>query len=323
MYCKSPPASCIDNISFGSLENKKDFLNNQIEKYDYMGRMFEIHKILYEYADFINKSDVLDITIKNGDVYFNFLSNGFQIKMVCIPYDITSVPFTFLDFGSYDMEETKFLVDIVKDNDVVLDIGANLGWYTLNWLKKAKDVTVFSFEPMPDIYDKLIQNLILNGQQIKNAFNFGLSNINDDLDFFFDTERCGASSMVNLRESKNTVNVKCTVKRLDDVFPSFGINRLDFIKCDVEGAEKLVFEGGIETIKKYKPIIYSEMLRKWSKKFGYHPDDIINLLADIGYHCYGYINNKIEKIDSVTPELETTNFFFFQETKHKKTIETL
>ena len=101
------------------------------------------------------------------------------------------------------------------------------------------------------------------------------------------------------------------------VFPSFDINKLDFIKCDVEGAEKLVFEGGLETIKKYKPIIYAEMLRKWSKSFGYHPDDIINLLADIGYHCYRYFNNKMEKIDSVTPQMETTNFFFLQQSKHK------
>lgn len=304
-------------------ENKKAFLDNRIEKYKYMRRMFDIHKILYEYAGFINKSDVLDITIKNGDVYFNFLSNGVQIKMVCIPYDITSVPFTFLDFGSYEPKEDKILLNIVKGNDVVLDIGANLGWYTLNWLKKARNVTVYSFEPMPDIYDKLIQNLTLNGQRIKNAFNFGLSNVNDEVNFFFDMERCGASSMVNLRGTENTIDIKCTVKKLDDVFPSLNVNRLDFIKCDVEGAEKLVFEGGIETIKKYKPIIYSEMLRKWSKKFGYHPDDIINLLADIGYSCYGYVNDKIEKIDSVTPELETTNFFFFQKAKHKKTIEML
>jgi len=305
------------------VENKEGFLNKQVEKYEYMGRMYKVHKILYEYAEFINKSNVLDITIKNGNVYFNFLSNGTQIKMVCIPYDITSVPFTFLDFGSYDIEETKILLDIVKDNDVVLDIGANLGWYTLNWLKKLKAVTVFSFESIQDTYDKLIQNLIINGLQIEHAFNYGLSNVNEDVDFYFDTERVGASSMADLRECKKTFKVQCTVKRLDDVFLSFGVNRLDFIKCDVEGAEKLVFEGGIKTIRKYKPIIYSEMLRKWSKKFGYHPDDIIHLLADIGYRCYGYVNSKIEKIDSVTSEMETTNFFFFQEIKHKKIIETL
>lgn len=299
-------------------ENKNAYLKDQIEKYDYMERMFEVHKILYEYADFIHNSNILDITIKDGNVLFTFLSNGVHIKMVCIRYDMTSVPFTFIDFGSYDIEETKLLMDIVQDNDVVLDIGANLGWYTLNWLKKAKDITVFSFEPITDIYDCFIQNLILNKQKKKNAFNYGLSNTTGEIEFYFDTERCGASSMVNLRGTKNTIKTKCIVKRLDDVFPSFNINQLDFIKCDVEGAEKLVFEGGLETIKKYKPIIYAEMLRKWSKIFGYHPDSIINLLADIGYNCYRYFNNKMERIDSVTPQMETTNFFFIHQLKHKR-----
>jgi len=291
-------------------ETKSDFINKQIDKYEYMGRMFDVHKILYEYAEYINKSNVLDITIKDGNVYFNFLSNGVQIKMVCIPYDVTSVPFTFLDFGAYDMEETRFLLDVVKENDVVLDIGANLGWYTLNWSKKLKDVKVFSFEPIPHIYDKFVQNLTLNGLQIKNAFNFGLSNVNSEVDFFFDTERCGASSMVNLRDRTSPTNVKCQVKRLDDVFPSLEVDKLDFIKCDVEGAEKLVFEGGIETITKYKPVIFSEMLRKWSKKFDYHPNDIIKLLSAIGYGCYIVKNNNLIKIESVTEETVETNFVF-------------
>lgn len=264
-------------------EIKNSFLNNELEKYDYMGKMFEVHKTLYDFADFINKTDVLDITIKNGEVYFNFLSKGVQISMTCLPYDITSVPFTFMDFGAYDKNETNLLMDIVKENDVVLDIGANLGWYTINWLKRLKKVTVFSFEPMPNTFAKLMQNLMINGQDINNAFNFGLSNINEEKNFFWDTERCGASSMVNLRDTDKTANISCVVKRLDDIFPSLNVDKLDFIKCDVEGAEKLVFEGGIETIRKFKPIIFAEMLRKWSKKFNYHPNDIIKLLADVGY----------------------------------------
>ena len=301
-------------------EIKNAFLNKQIEKFDYMGRMYQIHKILYEYADFINKGAVSDITIKDGQVYFTLLSHGIEIKMVCIPYDVTSVPFNFLDFGSYDKEETKFLFDIVKNNQVVLDIGANLGWYTLNWLKRNHDVSVFSFEPLPKIYDKLVQNLVLNDQPTKNAFNFGLSNVNEEVNFFFDTERCGASSMVNLRGTQNIIDVRCTVKRLDDIFPSLGVDRLDFIKCDVEGAEKFVFEGGIETIKKYKPIIFSEILRKWSKKFNYHPNDIIKLFAAIGYDYYIIRNNKLQQIECVTDDTVETNFVFLNKEKHAEVL---
>lgn len=304
-------------------KNKKAFLNNKIDKYQYMERMNDIHKILYKYAEFINKSNVLDITIKNGQVYFNFLSNGFQIKMVSSPADIASVPFTLLNFGSYEPVEEKILLAIVQDNDVVLDVGANSGWYTLNWLKKAKGVTIYSFEPIPILYDNLIQNLVLNGEQVKNAFNYGLSNINKDLVFFFDKERFGASSVVNLRGTKNVAKVKCTVKKLDDVFPSFGVKRLDFIKCDVEGAELFVFEGGIKTIKRYKPIVFSEILRKWSKKLGYHPNDVINLFRSIGYQCYIINNDKIEKFGLVDDGTIQTNYLFFHKEKHVDIIKNL
>ena len=146
-------------------------------------------------------------------------------------------------------------------------------------------------------------------------------NIIKPKDVVFDIECATASSMANLREDKGTTMVECKVKKMDDFvssLPSF--TKLDFIKCDVEGAEKFVFEGGIETIKKYKPIIFSEMLRKWSKKFNYHPNDIINLFNSIDYECYIINKDKIEKLECVTEDTIQTMFLFFHKEKHKKVI---
>lgn len=134
--------------------------------------------------------------------------------------------------------------------------------------------------------------------------------------FFFDTERCGASSLVDLRGTGNTVAVKCPVKKLDDVFPSLGIDRLDLIKCDVEGAEKMVFEGGIDTIKKYRPIVFTEMLRKWAKKYSYHPNDVIELFTNMGYICYVLRQGRPQKIERVTEETVETNYLFLDHSQH-------
>ena len=116
--------------------------------------------------------------------------------------------------------------------------------------------------------------------------------------------------------------IKCKITTMDE-FMKNQRHGPDFIKCDVEGAELFVFKGGVNTLKKYKPIIFTEMLRKWSKKFGYHPNDIINLLSGLGYQCYGYVSKKIKKIDFVDSEMETTNFFFFHGAKHKNIISSL
>ncbi|MBN1824447.1 MAG: FkbM family methyltransferase [Endomicrobiales bacterium] len=301
-------------------ETRKEYLENKCDKFEYMGRMHSVHKILYEYADYIKNTDAVDITIRGEEVYYTFLSGGTEIKMVCIPHDVTSVPFTFLDFGSYERDETEFVMDLVKEKDVVLDIGANLGWFTLNWLKRFKKITVFSFEPMPDTYKKLVQNLKINGHKTRNAFNYGLSNRNTEAVFYWDTERCGASAMVNLRDTDKTVRIKCKVKRLDDVFLKLGVKKLDFIKCDVEGAEKLVFDGGKNTISKYKPVIFTEMLRKWSKKFNYHPNDIIQMMAGMGYSCYVIVGRKLKEFGKVTEDTVETNYLFLDKIKHAKIL---
>lgn len=71
--------------------------------------------------------------------------------------------------------------------------------------------------------------------------------------------------------------VQCKLRTLDDYTAETKI-RVDFIKCDVEGAELLVFKGAIDTIARDKPVIFSEILRKWSAKFNYNPNEIFDLL---------------------------------------------
>ena len=82
----------------------------------------------------------------------------------------------------------------------------------------------------------------------------------------------------------------------------------------------LAFRGGLNVITKFKPIIFTEMLRKWSEKFNYHPNDIIKFFADIGYDCYvneGDFLKLFARMDDLTKE---TNFFFLHRDKHKEKI---
>jgi hypothetical protein len=83
----------------------------------------------------------------------------------------------------------------------------------------------------------------------------------------------------------------------------------------------MVFEGGLDTIKKDCPIILCEMMRKWSKVFEYHPNDTIDLLSRIGYQCYKVKNNKLEYMQNMSCDTEEMNFFFLSADKHKPLIE--
>ena len=95
-----------------------------------------------------------------------------------------------------------------------------------------------------------------------------------------------------------------------------GEERLDFIKCDVEGAEFMVLKGGKQTISEKKPVLFLELLRKWSKEFGYTPNDVIKFMREIGYECYCIRNKKLSKITEITEETVETNFVFLHKDKH-------
>ena len=132
--------------------------------------------------------------------------------------------------------------------------------------------------------------------------------------FNYDKNFTGKTSLIY--DSDISIHYEISeVKTIDDYFSSSEITRLDVIKCDVEGAEFLVYKGGRDTIKKFKPIIFSEMLRKWSKKFNYHPNDVIVFFNELDYDCFGIGNSKLRLINSVDTETKETNYIFVPKNK--------
>lgn len=226
----------------------------------------------------------------------------------------------------YERKETETMLsivnEIISDSFVMLDIGTNVGWYSLLIKSLYKNADVYSFEPAPFTYERLINNLKLNNQPIDKAFNIGLYDKRSKMDFYYDIEGSGGSSMANLRGREKVEKIQVDVEPLDEFAIEHSINKVDFIKCDVEGSELFVFKGGINLIEKTKPVIFSEMLRKWSAKFNYTPNDIIKLLGEIGYECFAICGEKQLRFCPVVDENTIeTNYYFLHRDKHKEIIE--
>jgi hypothetical protein len=98
---------------------------------------------------------------------------------------------------------------------------------------------------------------------------------------------------------------------------------VDFIKCDVEGAEKFVFEGAVEMLRRDRPIVYTEMLRKWAAKFDYHPNQIIKFFADLGYLCYVVNDGFLQELKIMDDTTIQTNFFFLHTVNHRQKIKAM
>jgi len=307
------------------LDIQKRYLEEKGDKYAYFSAMFDVHRRLFEYPELLAGSPVRKIDMTQEGVLFEIEYEGVPIKICADPQDAHSLPLTFLNFKNYDeARESRFIFQMIQPGDTVFDIGANIGWYSLNILLRKKPVTVYSFEPIPASYQLLVKNFRLNGQSAELAFNVGLSNENKVVKFFFDTKCAMASSMANLRNHEETVEVVCQARRLDDMMTSFsGLKRLDFIKCDVEGAELLVYQGALKTLETWKPIVFSEILRKWSKKFNYHPNDILDLFRKLKYECYVIEGESLATFGRVDDFTIPTNYFFLHNEKHEKLIKEL
>jgi hypothetical protein len=122
--------------------------------------------------------------------------------------------------------------------------------------------------------------------------------------------------MRDLHPDEDSVKVEAQVGTLDDYFADAGLDTLDLVKVDVEGAELLVLKGGMKTIGEHRPILFLELLRKWSKPFGYHPNDVIALLGGLGYGCYTHDEGRLVRFASMTDESVQTNFFFANPERH-------
>ena len=82
-----------------------------------------------------------------------------------------------------------------------------------------------------------------------------------------------------------------------------------------------MLRGAMKLIERDKPVLMLEMLRKWAAKFGYHPNDIIEMLAPLGYSCWYCEQGSFHRLKVVDEDTVPINFFFLHESHHSAIIQ--
>lgn len=304
-----------------SLQEIRDqYLQGVLGKPEYIQRMYHsCHAQLFEYAKYLTQTDVESIEIRDGKVIMK--SKKYGIRMLCIEGDHRIAPIESLNFMNYEAKDADMILRLIPEWGGVLDVGANIGWYSLLIAYNSKGCQIHAFEPIPSTYSYLKKNIELNQLINVTSHEFGLSNERKDMTFYFYPEGSGNASSEILSERADA-KFTCHVERLDE-FVTHNKLHVNFIKCDVEGAELLVFQGAVETLERDKPIVFAEMLRKWAAKFNYHPNEIINLFSSLGYYCLHADGPTLKEVVEITAETIETNFFFLHSEKHQQLIDEL
>ena len=277
------------------------------------------HSLLFNYSDYIGDTNIKSIQVMDNGVEMTSRDRGIKIK--CIAGDKRNHPFEILNFMDVEIDEINMMNNMLQNNAVIFDIGANIGWHSLNLAVASRDRQIYSFEPVLSTYDSLLENLNINKVKNVRAYNLGFSKEEGVLDFYFKKGVTGNSSLKNLSEEDDVVKIKCNIKILDKFIYDLDLQHLDFIKCDVEGAELLVFQGALNVLKKYKPVVFAEILRKWAYKFSYDPNEIFNLFTSIDYCAFTIKHGKLIEFNRMTEDTVDTNFFFLEKNKHKSIIQ--
>lgn len=171
-------------------------------------------------------------------------------------FDISDIVSWWNYYGFKEKEQVNLMEKIDKKM-VVFDIGANIGTFSLPFGKKVgNEGTIYSFEPFLPTFKKLQHNLSLNEVSIKNVkiFNLGIGKEAGTFKF----ELRDANNYGMNRVSKNG-EFEVNITTLDKFISDIQLQKIDWIKIDVEGFEYEVILGAKNLIKQFRPNFFIEI----------------------------------------------------------------
>lgn len=204
--------------------------------------------------------------------------------------------------GRGSMEKRVFLA-LLRRGDVICDIGANRGHFTRLFSDLAGPAgAVHAFEPVPATFAMLRAAVADRANVTLHACALGDSEGavtlhvpgEDDGQASLRTHTAGSwQPGVMVRDCE------CRMTTLDVL--AVELPRLDFIKCDVEGAERLVIAGATRTLERLSPLLFLEVNPEWTRGFGYTPDDLVATLRASGYDSFHVAADHLAPLDRGWP----------------------
>ncbi len=216
-----------------------------------------------------------------------------EVKIRCYPDSYSAS--TALYCGLYDYHEMNFLLRYLRNEDSFLDIGANVGIYTLLAASKIKSGSIYSFEALPKNSTRLEENLTLNQFRQVKPYSLaisdfcGVTNLNlaegDSMPFIM-SDTAALQQSVNVTRLQNILEVPTDT--LNNIFHNHNFTNLTLAKIDVEGAELLALKGATFLLKQQHPYVWILEVNDTVNHFGHRKQDVVDLLLNYGYLLYRY-----------------------------------
>jgi FkbM family methyltransferase len=182
---------------------------------------------------------------------------------------------------------TSFLLHEIgiTDDDFIIDIGANIGWYSLT-LSSEKRPDIFAFEPDAFNFSLLQQNIALNKRENIRLFNLALGNeTGKQTLYIYKKYNLSRHSMIEQKNSVKTAEVH--IVKLDELLATQQRDKgpIKLIKIDIEGFEYMAMLGGSNCLERCEYLL-SEFTPHMMQQVDQEPMDYIRLLQQAGFTIY-------------------------------------
>lgn len=214
------------------------------------------------------------------------LLNGYEAKRKIRGFDSfltfnagTNFNFFFTRELEIENEAVINLVEMIKKDFIIFDLGANIGYYTIIFSSFCTEGKIIAFEPDDANRKYLLKNVESNKINNVTILSKAISNKIGESVFFEDKSTGRTSSLQSNAWHPNAAKINeqiVSTTTLDEISKEFGVP--NFIKCDVEGHEVEVLEGATKVLAN-KPILFLEVMKN-------NRDQVMAILKGYNYNFY-------------------------------------
>jgi len=166
-----------------------------------------------------------------------------------------------------------------------------MGYITLEAAVANREGVVYAFEPEPDNYDRLIDNISLNALDSIRTYNTALGSTTGTLDLYLAEANSGAHSAFQSNTNVSDKKVQVPMRTLDSVVEQDSITDIKMIKLDVEGYELEVLRGAVQVLRQQKPMLIVELNDEIQQAAGSSSSSVKELLSSLGYQPHNILED--------------------------------
>lgn len=208
----------------------------------------------------------------------------------------------------HEQSELKSIISAMKPSGTYVDVGAHVGGFAIPVAHAHSDIEMHLFEPVPETRATLQANLERNGvaDRVKiwpNAVGAEprhgrMTGVDGGANHLVEAGKAGPRA------------VEVEITTLDDVLFD-AVDRVDVIKCDIEGGEFPAMRGALKILRRDHPTLVLEIDRRFTHRFGYQPHELFEFLTTLGYQWQWFAGDEPRPGDDVEKALSATNNFLF------------